>query len=108
MNKEITMSLIKLLLNSEETTEEVKDKQGKLKIVILQRGWIFIGKYFEEGNNCWLEDASCIRNWGTTKGLGELAGEGKKEGTKLDPTPIVRFHKLGVVATIDCNEKVWK
>lgn len=45
---------------------------GTIKIVILPRGWNMIGYYSQEGTRCKLENASVIRRWGTTKGLGEL------------------------------------
>lgn len=78
-----------------------------MQIVILQRGWIFVGKLKREGNNCELTDAATIRNWGTTKGLGEIAEGGPTESTKLDPCPTVRFHFLTTVGMIECNEEKW-
>jgi hypothetical protein len=79
-----------------------------IKIVILQRGWVVIGKYAEEENDmCILTDAYVIRAWGTSNGLGELALEGKQSNTKLDKTGVVRFHKLTTVGIIDCVEKKW-
>ncbi len=82
---------------------------GDCKIVILQRGWVMIGKLERIGNDCKLHNASVIRNWGTTKGLGELAMEGKKKDTKLDKCGgIVEFDYLTVVATIAVNEDLWK
>ena len=82
---------------------------GDIKIVILQRGWIMIGKFQRIGNDCKLSNASIIRNWGTTKGLGELASEGATGTTKLDKCyGTVQFDYLTVVATIDCEESKWK
>lgn len=78
-----------------------------IRIVILQRGWVFVGEYSRTGEDCTLENASVVRRWGTTKGLGQLAIEGPTEDTTLDPTPTVRFHVLTVVATIDCKAEVW-
>lgn len=82
---------------------------GEYKIVILQRGWVMIGKLERNGSECKLHNASVIRNWGTTKGLGELAMEGKKKDTKLDKCGgLVEFDYLTVVATISVNEDLWK
>lgn len=79
-----------------------------IKIVVLQRGWVVIGKYSEEENDmCLLTSAKVIRSWGTTKGLGELALEGKQPNTKLEETGVVRFHILTSVAIIDCDETKW-
>lgn len=80
-----------------------------IKIVILQRGWVAIGRYEEEENDmCVLSDAYIIRSWGTSKGLGELALEGKQENTKLDKTGTIRFHKLTSVGIIDCVDSKWE
>ncbi len=83
-------------------------KVAPVRIVVLQRGWVFVGRYHQDGEDCRLEQAKCIRRWGTTQGLGELATKGPVAGkTTLDPAPTVRFHALTVVATIDCPEAVW-
>ena len=93
--------------------EEIKkivldEKESPIKIVILQRGWVVIGKYAEEENDmCVLTNAYVIRSWGTSKGLGELALEGKQTNTKLDKTGIVRFHKLTSIAILDCDKNIW-
>ena len=87
--------------------DSVKTYDGPVKIVILQRGWIFIGRWERNGNDCKLHNASCIRVWGTTKGLGELI-EGPTSSTKLDPSGIVEFDYLTVVATLTVNESKWK
>jgi len=78
------------------------------KIVILQRGWVYIGKFSQEGDMCTLTNAYNIRRWGTERGLGELALEGKKENTQLDEVGKVTFHILTSVALLDVNEDVWK
>ena len=107
MSKKLINKLLVARLQKREPTEkEYKPEGGDIRIVILQRGWIYVGKYFEQGENCWLENASCVRSWGTTKGLGELAESGPTSSTKLDSCPIVRFNKYSVVCTINCA-KLW-
>jgi len=82
--------------------------KGETKIVVLQRGWVVIGKMEREGSQCKLHKASVIRSWGTSKGLGELALEGPKSSTKLDPcNGLVEFDYLTVVLTISVNEEIW-
>lgn len=83
-------------------------KPSKKQIVVLNRGWVVIGDYSEKGDECTLSDASVIRKWGTTQGLGELAEKGKLEDTILDACPNVHFHKMTMVARMDCNESNWK
>lgn len=79
----------------------------EIQIVILQRGWVAIGRYSEDGDDCKLADAKVIRVWGTTKGLGEIAENGPTGNTKLDECPDLRFHKLTVIARMDVNEANW-
>jgi hypothetical protein len=82
---------------------------GDTKIVVLQRGWVMVGRFERNGSDCKLHNASVIRSWGTTKGLGEIASEGPKSSTKLDKcNGLVEFDYLTVVASIACNESAWK
>lgn len=83
---------------------------GDVRIVILQRGWIYIGIFErdEKTNICKLHKAYNIRSWGTTKGLGELV-HGPTNITKLDKCEgVVEFDWLTVVHTITVNRNKWK
>lgn len=84
-----------------------KIEPSKKQIVILNRGWVVVGNYSEKGDDCTLTDASVIRVWGTTKGIGELAENGPLTNTKLDPCTNVHFNKLTMVARLDVNESKW-
>jgi len=84
------------------------ETSGEIRIVILQRGFVFVGQWSQDGSRCTLKNAACIRKWGTTKGLGEIALGGPTAKTVLDPCPPVTFHELTIVATIDCVEAKWK
>ena len=86
---------------------ESKKFLGNIKIAILQRGWVFVGRFSKVGSDCKLENAYCIRQWGTTKGIGELV-DGPTSKTVLDPTPTVTFNELTIVALIDVSENGWK
>lgn len=86
-----------------------QEYNGDVKIVILQRGWVMVGRFERDGSECKLHDAAVIRTWGTTRGLGEIAKDGPTSSTKLDPCHgVVEFDYLTVVATIACNEVKWK
>jgi hypothetical protein len=109
--------MVKTLEVSEETYEKIKDQLeeteedsvGEIKIVILQRGWVMVGRFTRDGNDCILRNAYNVRKWGTTQGLGELAKNGKLSDTVLDKMHgIIQFDYLTVIATIDCKEKVWR
>jgi len=77
------------------------------RIVILQRGWVMVGRWSQDGEDCVLTDAAVIRVWGTKRGLGEIAEGGPTSSTILDRAGTVRFHILAVVASIDCEEAKW-
>ncbi len=82
---------------------------GSLNIVILQRGWIMVGYLERDGQDCKLTQASVIRKWGTTQGLGQIAQDGPASETVLDPCHgVVQFHWLTVIATIACDESKWE
>ena len=85
-----------------------KSFDGDIKIVVLQRGWVYIGKFERNGNDCKLHNAYCIRIWGTTKGLCELVN-GATSTTKLDKCQgIIEFDWLTVVHTITVDAQAWK
>jgi hypothetical protein len=77
-----------------------------IKIAILQRGWVMVGRFERNGTDCKLHDASVIRKWGTSKGLGQLVN-GPLSDTVLDPCGEVQFDSLTIVALIDCKEEKW-
>lgn len=66
-----------------------------------------VGDFSQKGDQCTLTNASVIRSWGTTKGIGEIAENGPTPNTKLDPCPNVHFHQMTMVGRIDCNESKW-
>jgi hypothetical protein len=107
---EITINgKVYVLKGSEQKgTEQKDDIKGDIKICILQRGWVMIGRLEKNGSDCTLHNASVIRRWGTTKGLGELVN-GPTKDTALDKCyGEVQFDSLTVVATISCKGDVWE
>jgi len=86
---------------------ETKQYDGDIKIVVLQRGWVYVGKFERNGNDCKLHNSYCIRTWGTTKGLAELVN-GVTSSTKLDKCEgIVEFDWLTVISTITVDKNKW-
>ena len=70
-------------------------------ITVLQRGWVVVGTPVKApAGEIYLTNASIIRRWGTTKGLGQLAQEGKQPNTVLDACGEVRAFQPAVVLTI--------
>lgn len=99
-NENLILKLISMLVDSdcgENTPEksaaatESSGLSGRY-IVIGNRGNIVVGDMTQSGDMCHMENASVIRRWGTTKGLGQLALEGPTSDTILDKCGSFDFH----------------
>lgn len=81
------------------TIKQVRELQGLLatresailperdlgkQIVVLDRGFVYVGDVKLKGDYVYIEDGKNIRRWGTSKGLGELL-EGPLANTVTDP-----------------------
>ncbi len=77
-------------------------------IVVLTNRWVLAGYIEDEKENeLVLSKPVCIRRWGTTQGLGELARGGPTKETILDPYgDRVRLNREHVMHIIECREKV--
>jgi hypothetical protein len=108
--EEMTLQQIMDFVNCLSSKKIVKapSVEGEIRIVVLQRGWVVVGRYYRNGTECRLEYSSVIRRWGTTQGLGELASKGPLADTKLEPSGITRFHRSAEVLTLDCNAANWE
>lgn len=108
---ELTIGDLKELLRNGEPIKSAvitpPIQEESIKIVILQRGWVVVGRYQRIGDEVRVRNASVVRVWGTKKGLGEICG-GPTEKTVLDKCGDVRCPHLGVVATMDCNQEAWQ
>lgn len=108
MNSEINEIKVNGVDYVRKDSVQEKVYSGDVKIVILQRGWVYIGRYKQNENMmCELNNAYCIRKWGTTKGLPELK-DGPTKDTVLDPAGKVTFHLLTTIAIIDVDGEAWK
>lgn len=83
-------------------------KSGDIKIMILQRGFVYVGRVTKSGDQVAIHKAQNIRQWGTTRGLGEIAAAGPTEKTRLDPAGTVCCHALTVVAELSCDQGKWE
>ena len=107
MNTEINEVEINGTKYVRKDTVKSVEYTGDIKIVILQRGWIYIGRFERNGNDCKLHNAANIRIWGTTKGLPELVN-GPTSKTILDKSDgVIEFDYLTVVHTITVNQAKW-
>jgi len=93
---------------SEETLNSIRGPEmGELRIVVVTGRWNFVGRYSKSDDRVVIRDARCIRRWGTTSGLGELARSGPSDKTKLDHYGTVEFPASQEVLTLACDEAVW-
>lgn len=78
------------------------------RIVVLDRGNVLVGQFEQLEEGCVLRNASVIRRWGTSKGLGELVKNGPLPNTILDEcNGVVRFREAAVLFTIDTEANKW-
>lgn len=87
---------------------EKKTVLSGFAIVVMDRGFVYVGDVQVEDGCCVIENARNIRFWGTTEGLGELALNGPTEKTKLDPVGTVRASTRAIVHTIDTEPEKWQ
>ncbi len=76
-------------------------------IVVLDRGFVYVGDVAHDGEWCIISDAKNIRRWGTKKGLGELAQKGPLENTALDDIGVVRAPARALISIIDTEKSLW-
>lgn len=69
----------------------MKTKKEDIRIVVLQRGWVLVGRYSEQGDRGYLDGGHVIRRWGTDKGLGQLVA-GPVTNGKCAPTVLDKCH----------------
>jgi hypothetical protein len=55
-----------------------------------------------------MTDASVVRVWGTSRGLGQIAEGGPSRDTILDRIGKLEFDYLTVVFALDCVQDKWE
>jgi hypothetical protein len=81
--------------------------QHGFNIVVLDRGFVYVGEVITDEKFVRITNARNIRRWGTERGLGQLALNGPQENTKLDNcgdicAPIGELKHL-----MRCEEEKW-
>ena len=80
--------------------------KGDIKIVVLDRGFVYVGRVEIDGDFVYIRNAQNIRVWGTTRGLGELVN-GPTSSTKLDPVGVVAAPVRALISLIDVDQTKW-
>ena len=106
--KTITVDGVKYVSEVDYKAKKGTGLPSKIKIAILQRGWVAIGRYSVDKNgDCHLADAKIIRTWGTTNGLGEIALNGPTSITKMDDCTPISYNPMTSIFHMDVNEEAW-
>lgn len=73
-------------------------------IFVVSSGWVMTGyeRADSSDHKLTVDDASCIRRWGTTGGLGQLAQQGPTKDTKLEFCGTVSINRHHLLMTIEC------
>ena len=80
---------------------------GDIKIVVLDRGFVYVGHVSLCADFVTIQRAQNIRVWGTTKGLGELVN-GPTSSTRLDNVGTVKAPLRALISLIDVRQDAWK
>jgi hypothetical protein len=86
--------------------DSIQPPSGSIKIVVVDRGFVYVGHTTIDGNFLTIDNAKNIRRWGTTKGLGELVN-GPLASTVLDRAGVVTVPLRAVILLIDVEQKKW-
>ncbi len=68
----------------------------KYEIHVVEAGWVFV-------INTETNVAQCIRQWGTTRGLGQLALTGPTKDTILDPCGVLLVAEGKTLFVLRCD-----
>ncbi len=86
----------------------MKKKKDPVMMVILQRGWVFVGRFSQKGNRCTLRNGVNYRYQGSGSGFGFVAKYGPTANCKIDKCELpVSYNELTEVARLECDEVIW-
>ncbi len=71
-------------------------------IVVLDRGFVYVGDCTQDGDFIRIENAKNIRYWGTAQGLGQLVN-GPLPSTKLDTIGTVLAPMRALIHLVPCK-----
>lgn len=107
MSKPETITIDEVKYVRADSVDDQNKYKGNIKIIVADRGFVYIGYAEEQDDYVRLTCASNLRVWGTTKGLGELVN-GPLSETKLDKVGILRIPNRAVMSIIDVEQSKWK
>ena len=106
MNKLTTLLKLASLVDDESTPNnpvaESKLEITGQHIAVLDRGFVYVGNVRREADFLIITNASNIRKWGTTKGLGQLVN-GPLADTVIDIVGEVKIPFKALITLIPCS-----
>ncbi|ATG88187.2 hypothetical protein CA606_20035 [Caulobacter vibrioides] len=78
-----------------------------LVLVVADRGFVWVGETVTTPDWVEIKNARCVRRWGTTKGLNQLAIEGPQSSTQLDAPADLKVSRKALIAIIPCEAEKW-
>jgi len=87
---------------TEVPAQSTQSKDFGQNIVVLDRGFVYVGDVTEEGDYLRVKRCKNIRYWGTKKGLGELCN-GPLPETKLDDVGEILAPKRALIHLVPCK-----
>ena len=89
-------------LTTEPAAEMQQVKQMGQNIVVLDRGFVYVGNVAIEGDFLKVTNCKNLRFWGTKKGLGELT-KGPLAETKLDEIGEIIAPMRALIHLVPCS-----
>ena len=86
---------------------EKRETLSGFAIVVLDRGFVYVGNVDIDESWCVITNAKNIRYWGTTAGLGELVQGGPTDKTRMDVVGTVRCPMRAVISVLDTEAAKW-
>ena len=86
----------------------VEEENHGLCIVVLDKGFVYLGTLITGAKFITIDNAQCVRRWGTTNGLGELAQKGPQSNTVLDDACTVKALLCELKHFIICDGGAWE
>lgn len=107
---ELTLKDLRDLMHPNYTGAPSGSGHDGFKIVVLDRGFVYVGNVTIDGDWCVIADAKNLRIWGTDSskpGLGYLAANGPTAKTQADSVGTVRAPMRAVISLIDTEASKW-
>lgn len=78
-----------------------------LVLVVADRGFVWVGQAVTTEEWVEITGARCVRRWGTSEGLNELAMKGPLTNTRLDAPADLKVARKALIAIIPCEAEKW-